>query len=181
MPLLDRAYTTIDKGDWGPGEWQHEPDKIQWVDEETDLDCLIVRGPSGALCGYVGVPPEHACHGAHYDRIRVRDEDGDQDWPDVHGGLTYADICQEGDDESVGICHVPLEGRSADVWWLGFDCAHSGDICPRHEATNREYGLPSLSSCMPFPSSYRTVAYVRRQVQALARQLVGAYTVIESE
>lgn len=45
-----REYRTIDKSD---GEWKDEPDKIQWQDEATGFPCLIVRGPSGALCGYV--------------------------------------------------------------------------------------------------------------------------------
>lgn len=58
-------YTTIDKSTWGPGPWQEEPDKIQYVDEATGLPCLIVRnGPTiGALCGYVGVLPGHPLHG----------------------------------------------------------------------------------------------------------------------
>ena len=52
---IDREYTTIDKSTWGPGPWQSEPDKLQWVDKETQFDCLIVRnGEIGNLCGYVG-------------------------------------------------------------------------------------------------------------------------------
>lgn len=58
-------YTTIDKSTWGPGPWQDEPDKIQYVDEATGLPCLIVRNGKeiGALCGYVGVLPGHPLHG----------------------------------------------------------------------------------------------------------------------
>ena len=53
----DRQYSTMDKTGWGPGEWTDEPDKLQWVDEATGFDCLIVRNSLGALCGYVGVSP----------------------------------------------------------------------------------------------------------------------------
>ena len=35
------------------GEWDNEPDKAHWV--KHNLDCLIVRGPTGALCGYVSL------------------------------------------------------------------------------------------------------------------------------
>lgn len=48
-------YRTADKSQWGEGPWTAEPDKRQWRDEATGLPCLIVRGPHGAFCGYVGV------------------------------------------------------------------------------------------------------------------------------
>src|SRR5258708_7790184 len=75
----------IDKSEWGPGQWLDEPDKIQWQDEATGLPCLVVRGPVGALCGYVGVAPNHSLHGKGYDDCDV----------DVHGGLTFAHGCAE--------------------------------------------------------------------------------------
>ena len=119
-----------------------------------------MRGPSGALCGYVGLPPEHSCHGADYDKVSVPGEE----WgPDVHGGLTYADKCQDRADESEGICHVPAPGRPHDVWWLGFDCAHLGDRSPSHEHFGRARG-----------ETYRTIDYVRSEVTQLAAQLVHA-------
>lgn len=62
-----KEYRTIDKDGWGPGPWQDEPDKRQWQDEATGLPCLIVRGPSGALCGYVGISKEHPAFGLSYD------------------------------------------------------------------------------------------------------------------
>jgi hypothetical protein len=58
-----KEYRTIDKTLWPRGEWDDEPDKMQWQDEATGLPCLIVRGPVGALCGYVGVPEGHPCFG----------------------------------------------------------------------------------------------------------------------
>lgn len=60
-------YRTQDKSDWPRGPWDNEPDKIQWQDEVTGLPCLIVRGPVGALCGYVGVPKSHPAYGLSYD------------------------------------------------------------------------------------------------------------------
>lgn len=167
-----KTYTTIEKDNWGDGPWQAEPDKIQWVDEATDLDCLIVRNRLGALCGYVGVPPEHPWHRKDYSDKVVA---GGDEWDgridgiiDVHGGLTYADACQKDADEAEGICHVPLPGRSPDMWWFGFDCAHSHDVVPWVDARDRESGREPLGS---WGDAYRTVSYVRGQCARLAQQL----------
>lgn len=154
----ERSWTTVDKAGWGDGPWQDEPDKIQWIDEETNLDCLIHRGPMGNLCGYVGVPPGHPAHGKSYDGIDV----------DVHGGLTYSEFCQEGDDEAAGVCHIPLPGRPVKVWWLGFDCGHAFDVMPAMDARQRVAGLPPLRFGN---ETYKSVAFVRAEIRRLARQL----------
>lgn len=132
-----------------PGPWQHEPDKAQWVDN-TGLDCLIVRNRMNALCGYVGVPPDHPLHGLDY-----------EDCPDVdvHGGLTFAAACDEHATEGHGICHVPEPGRPGDVWWLGFDCAHGCDAKP-------DKRMPAFDW-----ETYRDFNYVATEVSRLAAQL----------
>lgn len=152
------TYHTMDKSDWGDGPWQDEPDKVQWIDEATGLDCLIVRQGAGALCGYVGVPPDHPWHGVDYGY-----HDGDPNGQvEVHGGLTFADRCHESDDPSTGICHIPAEGRPADVWWFGFDCAHAFDLAPRY----------AQYSVLP-DGTYRDMAYVKAEVASLARQIAA--------
>jgi hypothetical protein len=155
----ERTYTTVDKSGWGDG-LADEPDKVQWIDEATGLDCLIHRGPTGALCGYVGVPPGHPYYGRDYDDVDV----------DVHGGLTYGRPCQEGHPEGEGVCHIPEPGRPKDVWWLGFDCAHAGDARPAHNA--------EFLSAVGRPRSitwetYRDIDYVRAETAHLAQQLVA--------
>lgn len=149
------AYRTIDKSSWEVrGEWDNEPDKVQWQDEATGLPCLIVRGGGGALCGYVGVAEGHPAYGKEYDDVDVA----------VHGGLTFADKCQPSNDESRFVCHVPEAGEPDHVWWLGFDCAHSGDVCP---ARLKLHGVFAPS---PW-EQYREIGYVRSEVRKLARQL----------
>ena len=65
-----KQYTTIDKSDWPCGEWMNEPDKVQYIDENTGLDCLIVRVKGlGHLCGYVGVPQSSPHYEKDYDSI----------------------------------------------------------------------------------------------------------------
>ncbi len=151
-----KTWTTMDKAAWGPGPWQDEPDKEQWADEETGYACLIKRNHSGALCGYVGVPEGHPWHGKGYDEIE----------PDVHGGLTYAALCQEGP-EGQTICHVPAPGEPEPLWWLGFDCAHAWDLSPGMEARERECGMPPIR--IP-GSSYKPVGYVKEECARLAQQ-----------
>lgn len=164
-----REYTTVDKSEWGQGEWTHEPDKVQWVDGATGLDCLAVRQARlGHWCGYVGVPPEHPFHGKGYSEC-----DDDFNYTvdvEVHGGLTYARECQETDDESKGICHVPEPGRPDNVWWFGFDCAHSGDLSPAMAAREVAMGFPR----MPGYESYRPFSYVQNECTSLAAQLALA-------
>lgn len=182
-------YRTIDKANWPAGVWHNEPDKRQWIDEATGLPCLIVRHRySGHLCGYVGVSPEHPLHGKSYDHrvkadvgeIAIHGEApaflpilcnawGEQDGTvsldalfTVHGGLTFAGGSHHGDDPSVGVCHQPGEGEPDNVWWFGFDCAHSGDLTEVYSGQRR--------------GVYRTVEYVASECAELAKQLAGFNT-----
>lgn len=146
-------YHTIDKSTWGDGPWQNEPDKVQYPDPETGMPCLIVRGPQGALCGYVGVPEGHPYY----------KKDGYDHDVNVHGGITFTGLCRPGADESHGICHAPGLGEPDNVWWLGFDCAHAWDIAPGMDA---KYRLPRSHEDV-----YRTINYVKAQIASLAKQL----------
>jgi hypothetical protein len=99
---MTQEWTTRDKTEWGDGPWQHEADKVQWVDGATGLDCLIVRGPSGALCGYVGVPEGHPLHGKGYNQCPQSPPCEEsycghsaESRFHVHGGITFADSCHE--------------------------------------------------------------------------------------
>lgn len=147
---------TIDKTKWGPGPWQDEPDRVEF--EHQGFPCLIVRQRDlGNLCGYVAVPPGHPWHG--------KDAGDVEPSPDVHGGLTYADACH-GD-----VCHAPKPGEPDDVWWLGFDCSHLGDVSPGTVSYLKER---LIGGGFSHHDSYRTVAYARRQCMSLAEQAADA-------
>lgn len=163
--MQTKQWTTVDKSEWNRGAWDSEPDKMQWQDEDTGMPCFIVRGPSGALCGYVGVSEAHLFHGKNYDDICTKDGKH----IDVHGGLTFADRCQPTEDESRHICHTPDEGDLDNVWWFGFDCAHIGDLCPSYSHRVGDYGY----------DTYKTLAYVKSQVRYLARQLAEVGVAVE--
>jgi hypothetical protein len=149
-------YTTFDKSNWGAGPWQHEPDKVQWADPTTGLPCLIVRNRLGALCGYVGLAQAHCFFGVAFSDVAV----------EVHGGLTYSNHCQIEGDEAQRVCHIPGAGESDQVWWLGFDCAHSGDQTPALDLWNT---IPWVTG---YPQ-YRDIEYVKKEVARLAVQLAA--------
>lgn len=147
--MKTESWTYLNKESWGRGQWQNEPDKMQWTDEATGLPCLIVRTPhTGALCGYVGVDESHPLFGEPHGKVNL----------DAHGGLTLTTFCQEGNEH--GICHIPAEGEPDRVWWFGFDCAHAWDLCPAYRAHGfSDYGV------------YRDWAYVEHECRQLAAQI----------
>lgn len=136
----------VDRSTFGPGPWDGEPDRLEWR-TAAGLPALARRTEMGHWCGYVAVPPGHALHGVSAGSVV---NDGG-----VHGGLTYAARCQD------EICHVPAPGEPDDVWWFGFDCAHSFDMIPAH----------------PFPDlgwrTYKTLDFVRGECERLAAALLG--------
>lgn len=193
--MQTREWTFRDKAAWGPGPWQDEPDKRQWIDPETGLPCLIVRGPVGALCGYVCVSEGHPLFGVPYsDRAPLPRErlvamleargaldlyESDLDTEEgvdvgalfsVHGGLTFARHCAEGEPDH-GICHRPEPGEPDHVWWFGFDCAHCDDYVPGLISDYRDpLGTPTGWGTV---IEYRDRAYVEAECASLAKQLAG--------
>ena len=136
---------------WPPGPWTNEPDRVEF--QHAGLQCLLHRGPRGAWCGYVGLPPSHPLHGKSYwDAADI----------DVHGGLTYADHCDG------AICHIPAEGENEMLWWFGFDCSHGGDCVPGFLALPPEFRFDEPHAV------YRDQAYVTRETKRLAEQLAEA-------
>lgn len=103
----------MDKSKWPRGEWDREPDKLEWVDQSTNLPCRIFRTEGGHLCGYVGVFPGHPFYGKD-------DSDSEVYELEVHGGVTYGS-----------------RDPRHNIWWLGFDCAHAGDRSPYHGSLRR--------------------------------------------
>lgn len=87
--------------------------------------------------------------GKHYDSIDA----------DVHGGLTWAA-------DTRGMDEAPSKG----FWFIGFDCCHGLDVSPVMELLMRR--VQPLAS--PFETGdfrkYRSLSYVRGQLEGLAEQ-----------
>lgn len=163
-----KTWTFAEARPPGVGPWNDEPDKVQWVDEETGYDCLIIRHPAhGNLNGYVAVPAGHPAYGLGYDAVYERGE------IDVHGGLTFASF---GDSEWVMgdiFNRHPGPDRPADVWWFGFDCHHAFDFAPTFAA--RMSALPGMPAPVSFlrEDVYRPLGYVVAECTSLAKQLAA--------
>lgn len=141
----------------GDGPWKQEVDKIAWVDRETELACTILRQEDGTLSGYVGLPAEHPLFGYAYDAI-----------PSAlgivaHGGLDYAQACDEDGPEEIAVCH-PSEGEHDLLWWFGFACDRSYDYVPSQSVRDGDLGAEN-------GRTYKSEGYVYREVVKLARQL----------
>lgn len=148
-----------DRSTWGSGPWDGEPDRVDF--QTLGYPCLLKRAPLGHWCGYVAVPPGHPLHGVGYDEVERR-----VPGLDVHGGLTYSAAC------AGEICHVPAPGEPDNVWWLGFDCAHAGDLSPRFRMLDESRPETAIFARLAFSGDvYRTVDYVARETEKLAAQI----------
>ena len=144
---------------WGYGEWVEEPDVIKFI--YRDLQCCIRRTAvndngyifGGHLCGYVELPKNHPWEGHHAMDIDV----------EVHGGLSFS------------------EGTE-DLWLIGFDCGHSGDLVPSIEKMKanevgeeffdryRDSMTPEIRSL--FIPVYKNIQFVMDECKLLANQII---------
>jgi hypothetical protein len=141
----------IDRTKWPKGPWDVEPDRVDWK-TAAGFPAIALRQAEGYWCGYVGVPPGHPAHGMDYMDIPV----------DVHGGVTYAEPC------GGRVCHVPAPGEPADVFWIGFDFHHGGDMAPGYLSL-----YPFLETVGREKTKYRDLAYVRANCESVGLQLAA--------
>lgn len=160
--MKTREYFLFDKSDWSDGSWKVEPDRRQWLDEESNYPCLLLRNPMGVLCGYVGVPPGHPAYGKEFNIVDAAIR--------VHGGLTFASNSSH---LLGGVYHDVEPGELEDVYWLGFHCGHMGDRCPRIEMH-----IVAPRATVAVPSTYRNINYVTQECQRLAAQLKAMESII---
>lgn len=114
--------------------WESEPDSLSF--EHRGIECRIRRMSwSGHLCGYARLPDAHPWVAYSLDYPPAR----------VHGGITYGPRVLDGEE---GI-------------WIGFDCAHSGDLTPKAPLRDQH-------------GTYRDLAYVRAECESLAEQIRAA-------
>jgi hypothetical protein len=121
--------------------------KKQWITDEGYIAVILFVSDSHHN-GYIGIPDSHPmaqdnCESCGADLERRHSLA-------VHGGITYESHSRTGD--------YPI--KAINVYWLGFDCAHSGD----------------LTKFCNFPSpeaTFKDVDYVVNQLENLSKQLAG--------
>lgn len=153
---IELAHRVFDKSEWGSGPWQDEPDLIVWhsmIEPERYL-CQIMRNSCGSLCGYVTIPTGHPAHGL--------------DLGAAHGLSAHRGVDFNGPAVESG------------GWTFGFHTGYAFDIQPLMDHRLRRQGLRPVReepgcdlSEFGMGEEYRTVAYVRSEVEALSAQLVA--------
>lgn len=97
-------------------------------------DCMILSPVHlGVNNGYVKIPEGHPLHGKG-------DGEEEVDNLEVHGGITFGGSWDDEDGP----------------WWIGFDCAHFGDLVPKISYSN---GI------------FRDEEYVTKEIERLVDQL----------
>jgi hypothetical protein len=124
------------------------PEVILSEGKHAGHEFVTVHNGMRYRCGYVKVEPGHPWHGKGIYEINAS----------VHGGLTFAEAdvtCGKGEDNG---------------WWVGFDCAHSGD--------GQDLSLPWTSGGEPFDfhphSQFRSQEYVENECRSLCEQAAEA-------
>ena len=160
--MTSPEHEVVDRTGWPPGPWDDEPDRVDFP-KLSGFPAFALRSPQGNWCGYVGVPAGHPCYRRGYEGYHGEADEHGETLPDpvggleVHGGITYTHQCEG------RICHVPEPGEPDDIWWLGFDCAHAGDLT----LAMFKFGEMAFISSR---ARYRDIAYVRAECEKLAAQ-----------
>jgi hypothetical protein len=115
--------------------------------------CQIRRNPYfGNLCGYVGVLPEDT---NFYMKTYNDIEDKYGEDINVHGGLTFSNFWDNKDDPR---------------WYIGFDCAHAGDMCP---GSYQKYPNIYINKFRTLEyENYRDMTYVTKECKNLVDQII---------
>jgi len=148
-----------------PGPWSHEADKVAWRDRKTGLDCIVRREATGHLGGYVGVGESHPLFGWQADAIPAALE------IEVHGGVTYAEACDETGPPEISICHVDHDAPAgeASMWWFGFEANQPYDLVP----SRMRDGAAASALVHGVQPEYRGQSYMYGQILDVARQLAA--------
>jgi len=112
------------------------------------LLCRVLILDIGHRCGYVRLPEDHIFFGVDFGVI--------YDYApqiEVHGGITFSDRFDE----------------KINDWWIGYDCAHSGDRPELSKIKNEE--TRKVYEKFPQHGEIRSLEYCIEQCENLALQL----------
>ncbi len=116
------------------------PNNVLAKGNHLGFEYMVIHNDLGFRCGYVKVEKDHPWFGKDYDNIEAS----------VHGGLTFAEY------------DVPCDKNGPDDgFWIGFDCAHSGDA--------QDLTLPH-TFVMPGNGTVKSQEYVENECKRLCEQ-----------
>lgn len=126
---------------------QH-PEAVLATGKHAGYEWQVIHNSMGFRCGYIKVELGHPWHGKPYDDIDAS----------VHGGLTF------------GSMDTPCDKKGPDNgYWVGFDCAHSGDAPDPKLPAGSSFGFLGGSS-----GSIKTQRYVEAECRRLCEQAQAA-------
>ena len=123
------------------------------------FQCCVIFHQLGHRCGYVKVPYWHSAYEKNWDELDIK----------CHGGITYTS-------------HILLGKTHASGWWIGFDCAHFGDIPDVQSAVKYFEGDEKQRNTLNFLynldkgqenfGSVKTLDYCIQQCKSIVDQLM---------
>lgn len=108
------------------------------------FECLIRLAEwSGHLNGYVKIPKTHPAYFKDYDELDI----------ECHGGLSFSGFL--------------TDRKGERKWYIGFDCAHAGDLTPR---ISEQFPISNLLFGYEI---WRDEEYVTDNLKNIVQQLIG--------
>ena len=162
--------------------------RIEINEKYKGYEYLVYATPMGHRCGYVKIPKKHYLYGkSYYEQLNIKfgeiahqpagkrnpitlllssnlkpEDNISMDLLfDVHGGITFS-----GEGAST---YFNRKG-----WWIGFDCAHSGDkpdyelMSVRHKHSYENIGIGCGVGC----GEIRSKEYVEQECKNLIDQII---------
>lgn len=142
---------------WGTdGPWATEPDAVAWGRKsEPPAPRILMRHPElGTWCGYVAVFKGHPLFGKK-ELSEVREAFAEAGHAPPHGGITFSGegggllrelanpppaAATDAEREAYAAIVASLTESGKDFWFIGFDCAHGGDLVPAYHELGERAG-----------------------------------------
>ena len=143
----------LNKQNFPPGKWIHEPDLCQW---EHKLPCLAIRDMGmGIWKGFVAVDGYHPFYGKSIEEL-LKIPDAMEIFLSVYGGLSGA-----------GRLPPKYKEYAKNLWWIGIETSHGGDLMPllklEVEGQDRDKMLSG--------QTYKDLRFIRKETNKLANLL----------
>lgn len=177
-------FGLITKTEWGAGPWLTEGDFASWVDEGSNLPCILYRGAqTGAWWGSVGIPDAASYYRKGRGTFVFIDPNIRCHWgPHLIGPSPCTDNENEDDPRVEAELNTVLAQFEGYLWFT-FSCDKLGDYCPGRAEYWSALELDEDESDFRYsryymktvhrnhPGNYKDMDFAKNECKKLARQL----------